>query len=290
MATKRFIWLIIARGIIPLLISSSVTAFSVDRRRQQCRLPSISTTSTSSSLQLRHHHHTIQDRRHFPSKEYLYQYQHRSFSSATSLSLVIGAGAASLIAGSLGGAIGVGVAYPFDTLKTKSQVYGQQRQQMQQHQHQQQQQQQSISTQQQPPPGVVCATNQHDDDAICYPIESPEEDLISLVKLILEIEGVAGFFGGVKAMMIGQALIKSVAFSANEAALGLLNDLGNASHTATTATATLVIDSSATVSGMEDGAVATSFVTLILAASFSGFVTSFLVAPVGKFMLCKTPY
>ena len=286
MATKRFIWLIIARGIITLLISSSVTAFSVDRRRQQCRLPSISTTSTtSSSLQPRHHHHAIQDRRHFPSKEYLYQYQHRSFSSATSLSLVIGAGAASLIAGSLGGAIGVGVAYPFDTLKTKSQVYGQQRQQMQQHQHQQQ----SISPQQQQsPPGVVCATNQHDDDAICYPIESPEEDLISLVKLILEIEGVAGFFGGVKAMMIGQALIKSVAFSANEAALGLLNDLGNASQTATTATATLAIESSATTSGMEDGAVATSFVTLILAASFSGFVTSFLVAPVGKFMLSTT--
>lgn len=286
MATKRFIWLIIARGIIPLLISSSVTAFSVDRRRQQCRLPSISITSTtSSSLQLRHHRHTIQDRRHFPNNKYLYQYQHRSFSSATSLSLVIGAGAASLIAGSLGGAIGVGVAYPFDTLKTKSQVYGQQRQQMQQHQ----QQQQSISTQQQQsPPGVVCATNQHDDDAICYPIESPEEDLISLVKLILEIEGVAGFFGGVKAMMIGQALIKSVAFSANEAALGLLNDLGNASHTATTATATLAIESSATVSGMEDGTVATSFVTLILAASFSGFVTSFLVAPVGKFMLSTT--
>jgi hypothetical protein len=34
-----------------------------------------------------------------------------------------------------------------------------------------------------------------------------------------------------------------------------------------------------------DGAVATSFVTLLLAASFSGFVTSFLVAPVGELVL-----
>ena len=41
--------------------------------------------------------------------------------STTSLS-VIGSGAASLLAGSVGGAIGEGVAYPLDTLKTKSQV------------------------------------------------------------------------------------------------------------------------------------------------------------------------
>jgi hypothetical protein len=37
-------------------------------------------------------------------------------------------GAASLLAGSIGGAVGVGVAYPFDTLKTKAQVYGQKQQ------------------------------------------------------------------------------------------------------------------------------------------------------------------
>lgn len=82
-------------------------------------------------------------------------------------------------------------------------------------------------------------------------------------------------------MMIGQALIKSVAFSANEVALGLLNDFGVAHNTV--ATASVVIESSSSVSGVEDGAIATSFVTLILAASFSGFVTSFLVAPVGEF-------
>ena len=151
-------------------------------------------------------------------------------------------------------------------------MYGQQRLQ-------QQQQQQPLQTQQQSSPGAVCAANDADDDVLCYPIESPEEDLISLVKLILELEGVTGFFGGVKAMMIGQALIKSVAFSANEAALGWLNDFGNVAHISTV---TVAIESSSSFgSGVEDGAVAASFVTLILAASFSGFVTSFLVAPVG---------
>jgi solute carrier family 25 carnitine/acylcarnitine transporter 20/29 len=229
-------------------------------------------------------HPSIHEQRQILRNTYRYQHQHHSSSTTTttSLSLVIGAGAASLIAGSLGGAIGVGVAYPFDTLKTKSQVYGQQRQQQQQ-QLQEQHHQPSISSveQQQSSPGVVCMKT-HDDDALCYPIESPEEDLISLVKLILEMEGIAGFFGGVKAMMIGQALIKSVAFSANEAALGLLNDFGSVAHN-TAVTASVVIESSSSVSGVEDGAIATSFVTLVLAASFSGFVTSFLVAPVGEF-------
>jgi hypothetical protein len=188
-----------------------------------------------------HHMHSIPPR------------QHRT---TTRLS-VIGTGAASLLAGSVGGAIGVGVAYPFDTLKTKSQVYSQQ-------QSQQRQKQQSQ-------PGTVRD----------LPIESPEDDLISLVKLILEVEGIGGFFGGVKAMMIGQALIKSVAFSANELALGALHDnegLGGLLGVANDVAAAGVVDGG-------DGAVATSFVTLLLAASFSGFVTSFLVAPVGELVL-----
>lgn len=281
--TRPLLLLIIAPGIISLLLSPSVTAFSLDRRRQQCHLQY---HTSSASLHPRHRHSALHDHRQIiPNNKYIYQYKDQS-SSATSLSLIIGAGAASLIAGSLGGAIGVGVAYPFDTLKTKSQVYGQQRQQQQQQQQYQQSfpPEQKQQQQQQSQLGIVCATNNHHDDgdALCYPIESPEEDLISLIKLILEIEGVAGFFGGVKAMMIGQALIKSVAFSANEAALGLLNDFGNAAHAATAITTTVAMESSTYVSGVEDGAMATSFVTLILAASFSGFVTSFLVAPVGK--------
>lgn len=185
----------------------------------------------------------------------------QQYRSTTSLSL-IGPAAASLLAGSVGGAIGVGVAYPLDTLKTKSQVLGQQRQEQNKQKRQSQIQGQN-GTVTLAPPGSV---HSHSGDS--FPIESPEDDLVSLVKLILEMEGIAGFFGGVKAMMIGQALIKSVAFSANNIALGVLNDVGGAT-------------AAAGVGGGDD-AVSSSFVTLVLAASFSGFVTSFLVAPVGK--------
>jgi solute carrier family 25 carnitine/acylcarnitine transporter 20/29 len=201
-----------------------------------------------------------------------------SIHSATSLS-VIGTGAASLLAGSVGGAIGVGVAYPLDTLKTKAQVFSQRRAQqkgLKQNESIQQQQQQQLFVTQESTNGTVLQTTESGvvclaDD--CYKIESPEDDLVSLVKLILEEEGIAGFFGGVKAMMIGQALIKSVAFSANELAFNELKDinwdtvgLGNVVGT--------VPEQNALISS--------SFLALILAASFSGFVTSFLVTPVER--------
>lgn len=43
-------------------------------------------------------------------------------SSSTQLNLSAAATMSSLLAGSVGGAIGVGIAYPFDTLSTKAQV------------------------------------------------------------------------------------------------------------------------------------------------------------------------
>mmetsp|Transcript_7397 Transcript_7397/g.12189 ORF Transcript_7397/g.12189 Transcript_7397/m.12189 type:complete len:408 (-) Transcript_7397:398-1621(-) len=193
--------------------------------------------------------------------------------SRTSLS-VIGTGAASLLAGSVGGAIGVGIAYPLDTLKTKSQVYrSRQPQQQRQIQDDLTQQQLQISSQENTTDTVLQSSESGvvhfgDDD---YKIESPEDDLISLVKLILEEEGIAGFFGGVKAMMIGQALIKSVAFSANALALESLADFDWNS-----------IGLGDVVGTPEHAIISSSFMTLILAASFSGFVTSFLVTPVER--------
>jgi len=236
---------------------------------------------------------TLQSQRH--DQNYCCNRQsscYHTTSSTTSLS-VIGTGAASLLAGSVGGAIGVGVAYPLDTLKTKSQVYGQKAaQERKEQQNRIEQQTTTISDASVdehnvplPPPGTAGTIEEH------YPIESPEEDLISLVKLILNKEGIPGFFGGVKAMMVGQALIKSIAFSANELALGVLNNpnnvVGAALLTATTSTTSSTISQGAediSNIGAVGEAVATSFVTLLLAAAFSGFVTSFLVAPVGKFM------
>ncbi len=79
---------------------------------------------------------------------------------------------ASLIAGSLAGAIGIGVAFPLDTLKTKSQVLGQQKV--------------SIS------------------DATGISIDVSQMNMIQLIGFIYSKEGIEGFFGGVKGMMVGQ--------------------------------------------------------------------------------------
>lgn len=199
----------------------------------------------------------------------------RNSRRSTSLS-VIGSGAASILAGSIGGAIGVGVAYPLDTLKTKSQVYGQQKSQKRLSPPTTNTLANSTTAAPFPPPGVVC--NAED----CYIVESPEDDLISLVKIILDAEGISGFFGGVKAMMIGQALIKSIAFGSNEFALGVLNDYNLFGVTQSLASQGVEQMGGAIGGEGEGAAVATSFVTLVLAASFSGFVTSFIVAPVER--------
>jgi hypothetical protein len=80
------------------------------------------------------HHHISRTTRTDPTKAFhckSYPYLHPAISirggggkciSSTKLNLSIGATMASLIAGSVGGAIGVGVSYPFDTLSTKAQV------------------------------------------------------------------------------------------------------------------------------------------------------------------------
>lgn len=121
--------------------------------------------------------------------------------------------AASLLAGSFAGAVGVGVSFPLDTLKTKSQV-----------------------------------------------MDNKEDvSMLSLIKYIWKTEGVGGFFGGVRTMMAGQALIKALAFSANTYMLAKLSN-SNSAFCRQLSNMTL----------------------LILAAAFSGFVTSFLVAPVER--------
>jgi len=115
--------------------------------------------------------------------------------------------AASMLAGSFAGAIGVGVSFPLDTLKTKSQVLGQ-------------------------------ASNL---------------GMIELSRKIFKEEGLHGFFGGVRGMMIGQAVIKSAAFTSNQFALESLNTF----HVP-------------------------MFYSLLLSAAFAGFVTSFIVTPVER--------
>ena len=80
-------------------------------------------------------------------------------------------GAASLVAGSVGGAVGVGVSYPLDTLQTKAQVYY----------------------------GRRRSRRRRDDERRLQSLMAGEGDLMGLVGRILEAEGVTGretFIGG----------------------------------------------------------------------------------------------
>jgi hypothetical protein len=144
-------------------------------------------------------------------------------------------GIASVAAGSIAGAIGVGVAFPLDTLKTKSQVFSQM------------QRDNTRSAKSSLATGA--------DSAVIIPEASGRNlDMFQVISLVWNTEGIAGFFGGVKGMMIGQAVIKAIAFSANAnalAVLGTYSDLPN-------------------------------IVTLLAAACFAGFITSFVVAPVER--------
>jgi solute carrier family 25 carnitine/acylcarnitine transporter 20/29 len=203
---------------LSLLMTNSVVAFSSLPQQHLCRFrPSVS------------HSHPLS-----PTNENV-----RGGTTTTTKLDLVNPALASVLAGSLAGAIGVGVAFPLDTLKTKSQILGQQ-----------QQQQQSLG---QPKREEKFVTGEDGSVALEQPGKNNNLGLVQLVKLILVTEGVAGFFGGVRGMMIGQALIKAVAFSANAAALQALQPCAM-----------------------------TSVVSLILAACFSGFVTSFLVAPVER--------
>ncbi len=120
----------------------------------------------------------------------------------------------SLGAGSVAGAVGVGVAYPLDTIKTKVQAYA---------------------------------------------IKSETSlKLKEIVKTILKNEGLQGFYGGVKGVMLAQAFIKSAAFGSNAWAL---NELASF----------LGFDPSKP-----------DLIMLALAAAFSGFATSFIVNPIER--------
>lgn len=126
--------------------------------------------------------------------------------------------AASVLAGSVAGAIGVGVAFPLDTLKTRSQVMEQ-----------------------------PLSDDSSDENEL-----RQNTGMFELIQLIYAAEGIKGFFGGVRGMMVGQAFIKAVAFGSNRWMLDFVEE--TFPHTS-------------------------SFVSLIAAAAFAGFVASFLVAP-----------
>ena len=131
-------------------------------------------------------------------------------SSSTSLNAGGNTALHSILAGSLAGAIGVGVSFPLDTVKTKAQT-------------------------------MNVSSMTLGEQIIC----------------IWEREGLAGFFGGVRGMMMGQAIIKALAFSANAHALQVLLP---------------TTQKNLPLSGR----------SRLLAACWAGFVTSFAVTPIER--------
>lgn len=124
-------------------------------------------------------------------------------SSSTQLALVLNPSLASLLSGSIAGAIGVGVAFPLDTLKTKSQVLGKAR-----------------GTGGDGVEGGGTNNAEYDiagtaaavgsasvalsASATTDAVDASKLTMMQLINLIYRTEGIAGFFGGVKGMMVGQ--------------------------------------------------------------------------------------
>lgn len=164
---------------------------------------------------------------------------HRSFhryistTADTSTRLhAIDPGLASVLAGSLAGSIGVGMAFPLDTLKTKAQLLSQRDRQVAL----------EYST------VTVTAGEQQT-------VAKKGYNMMDTAKIVLEQEGVKGFFAGVNGVMAGEAVIKAVAFSVNAKAFSVLQDYVSPDH---------------------------QLAALLAAACLSGLATSFFVAPVER--------
>jgi solute carrier family 25 carnitine/acylcarnitine transporter 20/29 len=101
-------------------------------------------------------------------------------------------------------------------------------------------------------------------------LQGRQKTLTETVKFVLQDEGISGFYQGVVGIMFGQALIKSSAFASNQWALTSLQQLGVTSAAATTTAAGAAALASPTI------------LQLMTAASFSGFVASFVCNPVER--------
>jgi hypothetical protein len=145
--------------------------------------------------------------------------------------LILNPAVGSVVAGSIAGAIGVGVAFPLDTLKTKAQVLGQQ----------------------------IFDTTASDTAVVGAADASQKSNpsMFQIISYVWKTEGVSGFYGGVRGMMFGQAIIKALAFSTNSNTLAALRSISHEPDNA-------------------------SLLFLLIASCFSGFVTSFVVAPIER--------
>lgn len=93
----------------------------------------------------------------------------------------------SLGCGSIAGVVGIGVAYPFDSLKTKAQVY------------------------------AISQEENFDKE-----LNSKGKSLLNIARIVYNKEGIRGFYQGVAGVMVGEAFVKATLFGANSWALSLL--------------------------------------------------------------------
>jgi hypothetical protein len=98
-----------------------------------------------------------------------------------------------LFAGSIAGALGVGVAFPLDTVKTRAQV---------------------MATDRKPFEDFV-AVDPASGTLALPPPQPVGNSMTDVADYIFKTEGVGGFFGGVETSMVGQGIIKAVVFAVN---------------------------------------------------------------------------
>jgi len=157
---------------------------------------------------------------------------------------------ASVIAGSIAGAVGVGVAFPLDKLKTKSQV---------------------ISTSSNNNDSTTNNNKKHNKKyyfnggAVAVMAPTVKMSNLRLVKFIWSTEGMKGFFGGVRAAMIGQAMIKAIAFTSNANILKYLKQIKQSK---------IKNDLVAATQQQPD-----EFSSLLIAACITGIFVSFVAVP-----------
>lgn len=134
--------------------------------------------------------------------------------TTTSQLNMLPAAVTSILSGSIAGAVGVGIAFPLDTVKTKQQV--------------------DVETRSR----IDYTVSSSGQVAI---IRSPPSNLLSTVGEVWNGQGFGGFYGGVKTSMAGQAVIKATAFSVNSALLAHDYNLASAAAAAGFVTAFLAV-------------------------------------------------
>jgi solute carrier family 25 carnitine/acylcarnitine transporter 20/29 len=145
-------------------------------------------------------------------------------STNTEINMLMNPVVANLVAGSVAGAIGCGLAHPLDTLKTKAQIASSKKTSNQIAPYQAF----NIMT-----PNTLLGTevalpliNTFDLSYSMVNAAEKRPNMLQVATALYQQEGLQGFFAGVQTMMLGQALIRAVCFTTNAAVSEYLQRFG----------------------------------------------------------------